>query len=65
MENYEKINYLYQLNKKYGYKFINDFNQKNETKDELKEIINSRYAEQFIIELLNDLPEEENKSFNK
>lgn len=58
-ENYEKINYLYQLNKKYGYKFINDFNQKNETKDELKEIINSRYSEQFIIDCLNELPKEE------
>lgn len=58
-ENYEKINLLYQISKKYGYEFKNDFNQKNELKDDLQDIVNSRYAEQFIIELLNDLPEEE------
>lgn len=58
--NYEKIKLFYELNKKYGYEFKNNFNKTNKEINELKVILqNTYYHSQFIIDCLHTLNRED------
>lgn len=58
--NYEKIKLFYDLNKKYGYEFKNNYNKTNKEINELKVILeNTNYNSQFIIECLHTLNRED------
>lgn len=58
--NYEKIKSFYNLNKKYGYQFKNNFNKDNKEVDELKVLLKKiNYSSQFLIDCLNTLNRED------
>lgn len=58
--NYEKIKFFYEINKKYGYSFENKFNKTNYVVNDMEKILsNSMYADRFIIDCLNTLTDEE------
>lgn len=58
----EKIKKFYEINKKYGYKFKNNFNKKfNEVNDLKKILTSSNYNENFLIYCLKELSDEERK----
>lgn len=60
--NEEKIKKFYEINKKYGYKFQNNFNKKlNNVNDLVRILMSSNYNQEFLIDCLKELTEEELK----
>ena len=58
----EKIKKFYEINKKYGYKFKNNFNKKfNEVNDLSRILISTNYNQEFLIDCLKELEGEELK----
>lgn len=60
--NEEKIKKFYEINKKYGYKFQNNFNKKlNNVNDLVRILMSSNYNQEFLIDCLKELTQEELK----
>jgi len=58
----EKIKKFYEINKKYGYKFQNNFNKKlSNVNDLVRILMSSNYNQEFLIDCLKELTEEELK----
>jgi hypothetical protein len=58
--NYEKLKLFYDINKRYGYEFKNQFNKEQKEFNELKSILeNLNYNERFVIDCLNTVNNEE------
>lgn len=64
INDYEKIKYFYEINKKYNYNLKNSLNNKNETIYDLEKIAkNNSFNEDFFLEIFSELSREEKINF--